>query len=253
MTFDEVVTILRAAGCVWAEDEARLLLESGPDLPHLLERRAGGEPLELVLGWAEFRGLRVKVTPGVFVPRRRTEFLAGQAISAAAGQVVVELCCGTAAISVAVQHETEPAQLHVSDIDPAATALAAVNLDGTAHLYTGDLFDPLPRTLRDRVGVLVANVPYVPTADIPFLPAESRLHEPDVTVDGGDDGLTLFRRLVTGATSWLAPGGRVMSEVSARQAPLAQQIVAGQGLRAEMREDEDRGAVVVIGVRDPGT
>jgi release factor glutamine methyltransferase len=101
--------------------------------------------------------------------------------------------------------------------------------------------------LHGRVNVLVANVPYVPTADLPFLPAESRDHEPITTVDGGEDGLALLNRLAAGAGKWLAPGGRVMSEVSERQVPLAESIFAGHGLIAELRADSDLGATVVVG------
>ncbi|GLY27371.1 putative protein N(5)-glutamine methyltransferase [Kineosporia sp. NBRC 101731] len=258
MTYDEVVTTLRAAGCVWAEEEASLLTESTTsslDLEAMVTRRAQGVPLELVVGWARFRGLRIRVEPGVFVPRLRTELLAGQAISAVRQldqPVVVELCCGAGAISAAILAETT-ATLHAADIDPVAVRVAATNLGTRATLHTGDLFAPLPQQLRGRIDVLVANVPYVPTGDIPFLPAESRLHEPGATVDGGGDGLALFRRLVMGATSWLAPGGRVMSEVSERQAPLAEAIVAGQGLETELHEDPDLNATVVTGVFYSGT
>src|SRR5260370_6529023 len=79
-----IVARLRAAGCVFAEDEARLLISAArtpDDLAAMVDRRAAGVPLEHVLGWAEFCGLRIAVDPGVFVPRRRTEFLVGQAVS----------------------------------------------------------------------------------------------------------------------------------------------------------------------------
>ncbi|GAB3244017.1 putative protein N(5)-glutamine methyltransferase [Kineosporia babensis] len=250
MIYPEIVDRLRRAGCVWAEDEARLLLENSFDQHDLVEkvrRRAEGEPLELVVGWAEFRDLRIQVARGVFIPRRRTEFLAEQAI-AAEPTVVVELCCGAGAISAAIQHESRRTiDLHAADIDPAAVELARSNLDGPVHLYVGDLFAPLPEQLHQTVDVVVANVPYVPTADIPFLPAESRLTEPGTAVDGGPDGLALFSRLVAEASPWLAPGGRLMSEVSERQVPLAASIVAGHGLRPEVREDENLGATVIIG------
>ena len=96
----DVVATLRAAGCVFAEDEARLLVDaarSPAELTALLERRVAGEPLEHLLGWAEFCGLRIAVAPGVFVPRRRTELLVRLAAPLLQrGDVVVELCCGAA-------------------------------------------------------------------------------------------------------------------------------------------------------------
>src|SRR3954468_13896955 len=97
-----IVERLRAAGCVYAEDEARLLLAaatSTADLEALLTRRTAGQPLEHVLGWAEFCGLRIAVEPGVFVPRRRTEFLVRTAASVAPpAAVVLDMCCGSGAV-----------------------------------------------------------------------------------------------------------------------------------------------------------
>src|SRR6476661_11001286 len=104
---DAVVARLRAAGCVFAEDEARLLLaEARSDaLDALVARRVAGEPLEHVLGWAEFCGLRIAVSPGVFVPRRRTEALVDLAVAVLVDvehPVVVDLCCGAGGIGVAI-------------------------------------------------------------------------------------------------------------------------------------------------------
>src|SRR3954452_22465831 len=123
-----VVAALRAAGCVFAEDEAELILATARtpgELADLVDRRVTGLPLELVLGWAEFRGLRIAVEPGVFVPRRRTEFLVDMAIALAPPPaVVVDLCCGTGALGVALAAAVEVAQLHAADIAPAAVRCA---------------------------------------------------------------------------------------------------------------------------------
>ncbi|MFY9851949.1 MAG: putative protein N(5)-glutamine methyltransferase, partial [Trebonia sp.] len=112
-----VVARLRAAGCVFAEDEARLLAAaagSPAELDLLVERRADGLPLELVVGWAEFHGLRIFVDPGVFVPRRRSEFLVDTAVSLARGPdpVIADLCCGTGALGLAVAVALGGAELH---------------------------------------------------------------------------------------------------------------------------------------------
>ena len=97
----DIVSTLRNAGCVFAEDEARLLIEAAADpaeLARLVERRVAGIPLEQLLGWAEFAGLRIVVEPGVFVPRRRTELLVAEAARRAPPHAtVVELCCGSGA------------------------------------------------------------------------------------------------------------------------------------------------------------
>jgi release factor glutamine methyltransferase len=247
-----VVARLRAAGCVFAEEEAGLLQEqagSTAELDALVARRAAGEPLEQVLGWAEFCGLRIAVEPGVFVPRRRTEFLARQAIARARpGSVVVDLCCGSGALAAAVAAAVPDVDLHAADVEPAAVRCARRNLPG-ARVHEGDLFGSLPAGLRGRIDVLVANVPYVPTAEVALLPPEAREHEPRRALDGGGDGLDVLRRVAAEAPEWLAPGGALLSEVSERQAPTAVAVLAAAGLVPRTAEDDDEGATVVLGVR----
>ena len=248
-----VVTRLRAAGCVFAEDEARLLMataQSPDELSAMVERRAAGLPLEQVLGWAEFCGLRIAVDPGVFVPRRRTEFLVRQAAALARpGAVVVDLCCGAGAIGAALAAAVDRAELHAVDIDPAAVRCARRNVPG--HVYQGDLYQPLPTRLRGRIGILAANVPYVPTGEIGFLPPEARAHEPLVALDGGPDGLDVLRRVAAGAPEWLAPGGHLLIETSERQAPLAAAAFAASGLTVQVATSADLNATVVIGTLRP--
>jgi release factor glutamine methyltransferase len=152
-----VVLRLRAAGCVWAEDEAALLTaaaRSPAELDALAARRAAGEPLEQVLGWAEFNGLRVIVDPGVFVPRRRSEFLVAVAVASvirdAAAEpgalVILDLCCGTGALGLAVvrelgAHEYRAVDLYAADLDPAAVASARRNVGPVGgHPYHSDLY-----------------------------------------------------------------------------------------------------------------
>jgi release factor glutamine methyltransferase len=249
-----VVSRLRAAGCVFAEDEARLLMSaagSPAELDAMVSRRAAGEPLEQVIGWAEFCGLRIAVAPGVFVPRRRTEFLARQAIALARpGTVAVDLCCGAGAVGAALAAAVEQAEVHAADIEPAAVRCARQNLPA-GRVYCGDLYEPLPAGLRGRVQILAANVPYVPTAEIGYLPPEARVHEPATALDGGPDGLDVLRRVAAGAPAWLAPGGHLLSEASERQARLAEEILAAAGLAARVVSSADEDATVVIG-RQPG-
>ncbi|MET7569008.1 putative protein N(5)-glutamine methyltransferase [Streptomyces sp. NPDC005492] len=252
-----VVAALRAAGCVFAEDEARLILSAArtPDeLAAMVDRRVDGLPLELVVGWAEFRGLRIAVEPGVFVPRRRTEFLVEQALAHAPdAAVVVDLCCGSGAVGAALAAALGRVELHAADIDPAATHCARRNVAAFGgHVHTGDLFAALPGELRGRVDILAANVPYVPTDEVPLLPAEAREHEPLVALDGGTDGLDILRRVATGAPDWLAPGGCLLVETSERQLPSAVEAFTSAGLRTRVAEDEESYANVVIGVRTDG-
>ena len=288
-----MVARLRAAGCVFAEEEARVLngaARTRAELDAMVARRAAGEPLEQVVGWAEFAGLRVLVDPGVFVPRRRSEFLVCVAVRLAgpAGgpvpRVVVDLCCGTGALGLAVavelsegelpqgelpQGELPPGELagngtdgrasagvwlrgvelHAADLDPAAVACARRNVEPPGgHVHAGDLFAALPGSLRGRAGVLICNAPYVPTTEIAFMPAEARDHEAPMALDGGPDGLAVLRRAAAGAPGWLAPGGVLLVETSERQAAAMAAVMTAAGLTAEVHEDDESGATVVTGV-----
>jgi release factor glutamine methyltransferase len=252
-----VVAELRAAGCVFAEEEADLLAgaaDSAAGLAEMVRRRVGGLPLEQVLGWADFCGLRIVVQPGVFVPRRRSEFVVGQAtavgrLAAPGGEplVVLDLCCGSGAIGLAVAVALGGAELHAADVDPVAVGCARVNLGGIGLVYEGDLYEPLPAGLRGRPDILIANAPYVPTAEIALMPPEARLHEPRVALDGGPDGVELHRRIAAGAPAWLAPGGSLLIETSEGQAPLTAAAIEAAGLRPQIVVDEDWPAAVVIG------
>jgi release factor glutamine methyltransferase len=264
-----IITSLRAAGCVFAEDEADLLIAaagSPAELASMVGRRSAGLPLEQILGWAEFCGLRIVVEPGVFVPRQRTEFLVDVAIELAgaaadrstrsaiaaggARSVVVDLCCGSAAIAAALGAALGDIDLYASDIDRAAVRCARRNVAASGgSVFEGDLFDALPSTLRGRVTILAANVPYVPSGAVSLMPPEARLHEPLVALDGGADGLDVLRRVAVAAPGWLAPGGHLLVETSERQAPLALAVVAEAGLSARVKGSEDLGATVVVGTK----
>ncbi|MGV9284060.1 putative protein N(5)-glutamine methyltransferase [Streptomyces sp. NPDC003730] len=251
---DSVVRALRAAGCVFAEDEAELLLttaRTATELTALVEGRVTGLPLELVLGWADFRGLRITVAPGVFVPRRRTEFLVSEALAhAPRAGVVVDLCCGSGAVGAALAAALDRPEVHAADVDPAAVRCARGNLAGAGgRVYTGDLFDALPGTLRGRVEILAANVPYVPTGEVALLPAEARDHEPLVALDGGADGLDVLRRVASAAPGWLAPGGCLLVETSERQAADAVDAFTRAGLTTRLAVCAELYAHVVVGVR----
>ena len=251
---NSVVARLRSAGCVFAEEEAGLLLAAAAtpaELAALVDRRAAGFPLEHVLGWVEFCGLRIAVDPGVFVPRRRTEVLVRAAASLATpGAVVVDLCCGSGALGVALAAAVGPVELHAADLDPVAVACARRNVEAIGgRVHAGDLFEALPSGLRGRVDVLLANVPYVPSSGIDAMPREAREHEPPTALDGGADGLDVARRVVAAAPAWLNRGGSLLFETSESQIPAAVDAVAGVGLRARVVTDDAVGAIVVVGTR----
>jgi release factor glutamine methyltransferase len=248
---DAVVSRLRAAGCVFAEDEAALLRvaagERASALETLVARREAGEPLEVILGWAEFRGLRVAVEAGVFVPRRRTEVLVTQALARVTpGTVVVELCAGVAAVAAALAAEVPGIEVYAAEIDPVAVRVARRNLD-PARVFEGDLYDPLPPALRGRVGILIANAPYVPSDEIALMPPEAREHEPRVALDGGADGLDIQRRVIAGAREWLAPGGMLLIETSERQAPATVALMEAVGLAAHAVHDDEVDGTAAVG------
>jgi release factor glutamine methyltransferase len=263
-----IVTRLRAAGCVFAEDEARLLIAAArtpADLAGLVDRRAAGLPLEQVLGWAEFCGLRIAIDPGVFIPRRRTEFLVRRAAALARPgpgpqarpapprPVVVDLCCGSGAVGAALAAALGPVELYAVDIDPAAVVCARRNVAAAGgRVHEGDLYRPLPAALRGRVTIVVANTPYVPSEEVGLLPPEARIHEPRVALDGGVDGLGVLRRVAAEAPHWLAPGGHLLVETSQRQAPLAVEAIAGSGLVPRVARSSRLNATVVTGTRPAG-
>jgi release factor glutamine methyltransferase len=248
----DVAARLRAAGSVFAEDEAAALVAAAStpqELARMIERRVLGEPLEVIVGWAEFCGLRIGVEAGVFVPRTRT----GVLVEAAApllrpGSVVVDLCCGTGAVGV-VLHARQPGiQLYAADIEPAAVRCARTNVEPIGgRVLEGDLFAALPPALHGAVDVLVVNAPYVPSDAIALMPPEAREHEPLVALDGGADGVDVHRRVAAGARQWLAPGGHLVVETSRRQAPLTVDAFAAAGLTAQVVTSEDVDGTAVIG------
>jgi release factor glutamine methyltransferase len=238
---------------VFAEDEAVLLIEAAADLDQLeamVAQRKRGLPIEHIVGWAEFAGHRIVVDHNVFVPRRRTEFLAIQAIAVTrAGAVVLDMCCGSGAVAFAVASAAPGIKIHAVDIEPSAVRCASRNLNPLGGLvYEGDLYAPLPAAIRGRIDVIVANAPYVPTDAIGLLPREARLHEPAVTLDGGLDGLEIQRRIAERAPLWLATGGHLLIETSDRQAPLTSEIFTTNGFATAVVESEELGATVVVGV-----
>ncbi|MDQ1286750.1 MAG: release factor glutamine methyltransferase [Actinomycetota bacterium] len=269
-TAAEIAAQLRAAGCVFAEDEAVLILgavtqasdgDGTPCLEELVRRRIRGEPLEHVIGRAEFSGLSILLDPRIFVPRRRTEYLVERAVERARARaarrvgpplVLLDLCCGSGAIGVATATALVRAghacELHSVDIDPAAAACARRNVASVGgQVHTGDLYGPLPSALAGRIDVITANAPYVPTETIPFMPPEARLHEPRHALDGGPDGLAVLRRVILGASAWLSDGGHLLVETGRGQVPAVAELLMVHGLRPHVTTSDEFDATVVEG------
>ncbi|MGN6252754.1 MAG: putative protein N(5)-glutamine methyltransferase [Marmoricola sp.] len=260
---DPLVARLRAAGCVFAEDEARLLREAASADPtedpaedpavgaaaleDLVRRRIDGEPLEHLVGHVDLGGHRYRVAPGVFVPRQRSLLLVREAVRLAAAlprpPLVLDLCCGCGALGLAV-HRACGGRLHASDIDPVAVACARRN--GAQHTSVGDLFTPVPRSLRGAVDLLLVNAPYVPSEAIASMPPEARLHEPRHALDGGSDGLAVQHRVLGQAADWLAPGGHLLTETSQVQAEALVRLATAAGWRCSVVRDADLGATALV-------
>lgn len=248
---DPVVDRLRAAGCVFAEDEAALLRAEAADaeaLEQLISRRIAGVPLEQILGWAQFCGLRLAVGPGVFVPRTRTALLVRAAAERCRpGDRVVDLCTGVGAVAAALLTLVEPLELYATDTDPVAVSCARRNLAARATVLTGDLFTALPAALRGSAAMITANAPYVPTAAIAFMPTEARDHERRPALDGGSDGLDLHRRIIAEAPFWLTPGGWLIIETGRDQAEVDLDLLRSAGFEASVIIDDQIDGTVVVG------
>lgn len=211
-----IVARLRAAGCVAAEEEAAELVAVARDvvgLAALVDRRAGGEPLAWLVGSVDFCGIRVKVHPGVYVPRPQTEALARRAAGhLAPGATALDLCTGAGPIARVLQ---EVGTVVATDLDPAAVACAQ---DNGVDARLGHLDVPLPPALHGAVDVMTAVVPYVPTDELRFLPRDVVAHEPLGALDGGPGGLGLLSAAVRASTRWLRLGGWLLLELGGDQA-----------------------------------
>jgi release factor glutamine methyltransferase len=215
----DVVARLAAAGCVAAEEEAEMLTEAaaGEELEALVRRREQGEPVEWIVGWAPFCGLRITVHAGVYVPRVQTEVLTRRAVEVLPRDgIAVDLATGSGAVAAVVHHARPDAHVVATELDPTAAACARAN---GITVFEGDLDEPLPATYQGRVDVLTANVPYVPTEAMRLLPRDVQEREPRLALDGGADGLDLVRRVLALAPRWLTPSrGRVLVEIGPDQA-----------------------------------
>lgn len=241
---------LRAAGCVFAEEEVAILsaqARTPKDLERMLSQREAGVPLEYVVGWAQFAGLRIEVGPGVFIPRRRSEFLLRTALARLPGEAtLLDLCCGSGALAAAVLARHPATRVWACDADPVAASWARRNLPESAVVAVGDLFDALSADMRGGFDVVLANAPYVPSAALALLPAETR-HEPLLGLDGGPDGLLVHRRIAAGARTWLRPGGSLLVEVTPAEAPVLADVFEARGLIPAIAVDDRLDVAVVSG------
>jgi release factor glutamine methyltransferase len=255
MERQDALDALRAAGCVHAEDEADRIWETyddPADQEAAVARRVGGEPLEQVVGWAEFGPVRVALAPGVFVPRRRAEAILQPAVAASPdARVVVDLGCGAGALAAALARLLPDAAVHGTEIDADALACARLTAAGGFAVHEGSWWSALPAELVGRVDLAVAYLPHVPTERLGDIHPDFRAHEPDLSVDGGPDGLEPLRAVLADARAWLASDGVFVTLLSTAQADaLGSLDLRGFGTeviaRAAEHEDGDDDAVVAF-------
>jgi len=213
----------------------------------MIDRRASGEPVQLIMGHAVFRGLEIEARPGVFVPRDSTEFLAEQAVRRLHGRrrpIAVDLATGGGAVALSIAREVPGARVIGSDISSAAVRVARHNAEGLrlrATFVRGDLFGGLPRRIAGEVDVITLHPPYVARGELRELPEEILRFEPVHTLtDQSFDGLGLVGRTVAEAPSWLRPGGWLLIEVSPDRARLVASVMRTGGF-ADVRSTMDRG------------
>ena len=211
----------------------------------LVARRAEGMPLQYVTGEMPFRHLVLHVGPGVFIPRPETEVLVDVVLDHLQGVSeprVVDLCTGSGCVAVSVASECPEARVWATELSGAAydaacrNALHAKVADRVQVLH-GDLFDPLPQELAGTLHFVVSNPPYVPSADLPDLPAEVLGFEPREALDGGPDGLDVFRRIADQAERWLGPGGGLALELDTRMVEIAAGVLEERYEGVTVRKD----------------
>jgi release factor glutamine methyltransferase len=237
---ERVLRTLARGGFVAPGAEADALLEASSEgvgpIEDLVARRLRGEPLAWITGWVRFCGLRVRVDRGVFVPRPHTEALARRAVALLpATGIAVDLCTGSGAMGVVLGSARPRASVIATDLDPVAVACARRN---GVHALAGDLDEPLPPSVRERVDVLTAIVPYVPTEELDLLPSDVVANEPRLALDGGLRGTTVLVRAAEAAARWLRPGGTVLLELGGDQAGEVGTRLADVGL-SEIRVHQD--------------
>lgn len=262
---------LRAAGCAFAAEEAALLRERAGDDAELLEalvrRREAGEPLEPLVGWVDFDGIRIPIDRGVFVPRQRSLLLARRAVAAVravdaaragrgpTGEVrrpprFLEAFAGAAPIAASVQRAVPGARVLASDRDPRALDVARRTLGPLAGIARSDVLRGLP-TDWSEIDVLAAVPPYVPTGELGLLPREAVEHEPREALTAGPDGLEHVRALIRQARDTLAPAGVLLVEMHRGQASRASSIARSHDYTTRAVPGDD-GQTLVLECRPAG-
>ena len=219
------------------------------DMKHFKEivaRRKKGEPLDYITNKSYFYGYELYVDSNVLIPRMETEILVSEAIKAIGEKelYVLDLCTGSGCIARALADRTN-AHIVASDISERALAVAARNLEGTdVVLKKSDLFNELEYCSFD---IIISNPPYIPTAAIADLSPEVR-SEPRLALDGGHDGLTYYKKIISVASNYLNSSGKLLLEIGYDQADSVKQLMYMFGFKdVNVISDLDGNDRVVIG------
>jgi release factor glutamine methyltransferase len=227
-----VVHALAESGCIAPSAEADALFAASSEgvgpIEELVARRLLGEPLAWITGSVRFCDARIRVDPGVFVPRPHTQALTRRAVSLLpAGGIAVDLCTGSGAVAAVLGSAHPRAAVVATDVDPVAVTCARRN---GVRALVGDLDEPLSPSLRGSVDVMTAVVPYVPTEELHLLPRDVVTNEPRRALDGGPRGTTVLVRAAEAAALWLRAGGSVLLELGGHQASEVATTLADMGL-----------------------
>ncbi len=232
-------------GQLYAHPERPIAPDDAQRFIEMVDRCVAGEPLQHVLGYASFRGLRIDVSPAVMVPRPETEEVVEAALSAIddlEAPRVLDVGTGSGCIALALKHERPDAHVHAWDVSPDALAAARDNADRLGldvHFDEVDLFaDEATDQLLEPVDLLVSNPPYVPDEEAESLPPVVRHYDPDVALFAGDDPLRFYRVLAARAPELCVPGAALVFETHADYADEAAAVLENEGLTdVRVRED----------------
>ena len=195
-----------------------------------IARRQAGEPIQYITGEAEFFRLPFTVGPGVLIPRPETEHLVEEVIRLASAFTeprIADIGTGSGAIAVALAHSLPEAHIIATDFSPQALAIAKQNairnnVEDRIEFFEGDLLAPL---VGQSFHIIASNPPYVPLVDLDSLSVEVREYEPHSALFAGDDGLSIYRRLILEARKLLVPGGWLVMEIGHGQQPAIEEMM----------------------------
>lgn len=196
-----------------------------------LEQRAVHVPLQHLLGYQDFMGLRFQVNEHVLIPRQDTEILVEEAMRYLHdGMRILDLCTGSGCILLSLLHYSNDCEGVGVDISQEALQVAAQNaelLGIKADFLKSDLYEKV----TGKFDLLVCNPPYIERKVIPTLMEEVREYDPYIALDGGEDGLDFYRRIIGGAQDYLKRGGQILMEIGSGQAKAVSELLREAGFK----------------------